>query len=177
MSASAAFAASPPVRTFLQTPLDLPNHKAIDEFLTRENSVIHIQEESALKEAQLNASICTEDDIALLGDAYGRLPYESLAGDVDPKRTVYMLEIRLLATTCIGVTSKTEKDAQLWAVERARIRKEPSPHAVWLPVDDKWPTPRLRIVAKESIAEHFVAVRKMEIPSRILQPGSFPTSR
>jgi hypothetical protein len=173
MSATAAFAASPPLTTFLQTPRRLPDKAEVDKFLTRENPVIHIYEESALKEAQLNASTCTGDDVQLLADVYGRRPSERLgAGFEAPKQSVYMLEIRLLESACIGVTSETEKAAQLWVAEHAKLRNEPPLHAVWLPVDDKWPTPRLRIVATESMAKHFVAVRKSEIPSRALQQGS-----
>lgn len=178
MSAIPAPDVTLPLTMFAQTPLALTDTKDVDEFLCRDQPVIHAREAGALQEAQLNASTDPEQAFLDLATALGGTPHETERRGEAPKRTVYMLELRLRASARIGTTSETEKAAQVLAVELASRREEETPHALWLPADDSWPGPRLRIVATKSLAEHFVLVRKTEIPSRLLQRGSsFPTTR
>lgn len=176
MSASAAPSVSLPLTTFFQTPFRLPNEEAVDEYLRRDRPVVHLREEGALLEAQRNASTDPEEDFLKLASALGSIPDGSWSTEEEPERTVYMFELRLLAAV-IGTTVETEKTTQLRQVDQAKRRNESHPDAVWLPADHRWPSPRLRITATETLLAHFELVRKAEIPTRLLRGSSFPTTR
>src|SRR5882757_11165067 len=128
MFATVVPATTPPLTTFLQTPLCLPDRNALDELLQRDHPVVYVREEGALREAQLHASISPEEAFLDMATAYGSIAREGEGRGESPKRIVYMLELRLLETARIGTTSETEKGAQLFSVELAKQRKELPPH-------------------------------------------------